>query len=82
MYTGLCVNFISFFFKRRLYFFFVIINVPLKNKLLLLLPSQCKEVTDFQHIHGVPAGIFFPLWNVHLVTFSLYNLVFLHEKKN
>ena len=81
MYTVLYVNYI-FFFKKGTLFFLVIINVLLENKLVLLLPSQCKEVTDFQHFHGVPGGIVSPLWNVHLVTFSLYSLVFLHEKKN
>ena len=73
---------ISHFFKKETLFFLVIINVLLENKLLLLLPSQGKEVTGFPHFHGRPGGIFSPLWNVHLVTFTLYSLVFLHEKKN
>ena len=81
MHTVLYVNYISFF-QKKTSFFLVIINVLLENKLLLLLPSQCKEVTGFPHFHREPGDIFSPLWNVHLVTFALYSLVFLHKKKN
>ena len=57
---------ISHFFKGD-FIFLVIINVLLENKLLLLLPSQGKEVTGFPHFHGRPGGIFSTLWSIHPV---------------
>lgn len=58
---------------------FVIINVLLENRLLTL---QCVRATDFQHVPRVVHDILSPPVNVHVVTFSLYSLVFLNEQEN